>query len=71
MAVTMITLRQQALGVFLAEHFHGRRFLKDAKVIAAQLAEENDVAPAALSKILNMPPTTTWGELAAIILAKE
>lgn len=65
-----VTIQQQALGVFLAEHFHGRRFLKDAKLIAVQLAENKKPADARLCEIMGVPQTT-WGELAAIVLAKE
>ena len=65
-----ITLQQQALGVFLAEATHGRRFLNDAKVLAVKLAESTDPAPDRLCKLMGVP-STTWGELAAIVLAKE
>jgi hypothetical protein len=65
-----LTLEQKARGVFLAEAIHGSRFLKDAKIIAAQLVENDNPAPEKLCELMGVP-ATTWAEIAAIVLAKE
>jgi hypothetical protein len=70
MAIITLTIEQKARGVFIAEAVHGSRFLKDAKVIAAQLVENDNPAPEKLCELMGVP-ATTWAEIAAIVLAKE